>query len=126
MIRINLLPHREANANRSKAAFIAMLVLGGVLGVAIVLVVGGWNASRIAIQEPSATPSSSTENAELDKKIKDIATLKEEIERPESAPAGRRRSAGRPQPAGLPVRRTGACQAPEGVYLNPSSRTGRR
>ena len=79
MIRINLLPHREAKRKQKQKAFVAMLVLGGVLGAAVVLLVGGWNASRIAIQE-QRNLALKNENAKLDKKIKDIATLKEEIE----------------------------------------------
>ena len=78
MIRINLLPHREAKRKQKQKAFVAMLVLGGVLGAAVVLLVGGWNASRIAIQE-QRNLALKNENAKLDKKIKDIATLKEEI-----------------------------------------------
>jgi len=50
MIRINLLPHREAKRKQKQTAFAALLVLGGLVGVAVVLLVGGYNASRIAIQ----------------------------------------------------------------------------
>ena len=79
MIRINLLPHREAKRKLKKNAFLAMLALGGILGVAVVLVVGGYNASRISIQNERNLVLK-TANAELDKKIAAIATLKQEIE----------------------------------------------
>ncbi|THC44187.1 PilN domain-containing protein [Massilia sp. Mn16-1_5] len=124
MIRINLLPHREAKRKQKQAAFIAMLVLGGLLGVAVVLLVGGWNASRIAIQE-QRNAALSTENAELDKKIKDIATLKEEINALKSRQQAVEDLQGdRNQPVYLfdeLVRQT-----PEGVYLKGFEQNGQR
>ncbi|MRV75056.1 fimbrial assembly protein [Duganella sp. FT92W] len=79
MIRINLLPHREEKRKQKKAAFYALMVLGVVIGAAIVLVVGGYNARAIAIQEQR---NLAIKNAivVLDKKIAEIATLKQEIE----------------------------------------------
>jgi type IV pilus assembly protein PilN len=124
MIRINLLPHREARRKQKQVAFIAMLVLGGLLGVAVVLSVGGWNASRIAIQE-QRNAAISTENAELDKKIKDIATLKEEINALKSRQQAVEDLQGdRNQPVYLfdeLVRQT-----PEGVYLKAFEQNGQR
>ena len=124
MIRINLLPHREAKRKQKQAAFIAMLVLGGLLGVAIVLLVGVWNGSRIAIQEQRNSVLS-TENAELDKKIKDIATLKEEINALKSRQQAVEDLQGdRNQPVYLfdeLVRQT-----PEGVYLKSFEQNGQR
>jgi type IV pilus assembly protein PilN len=79
MIRINLLPHREAKRKLRKTAFLALMALGGILGVAVVLVVGGYNASRISIQNERNLVLTQS-NAELDKKIAAIATLKQEIE----------------------------------------------
>jgi type IV pilus assembly protein PilN len=79
MIRINLLPHRAAKRKQKQAAFVALLALGGVLGAAVVLAVGGYNASRISIQNERNLVLKQA-NAELDKKIGDIATLKQEIE----------------------------------------------
>jgi type IV pilus assembly protein PilN len=79
MIRINLLPHREVKRKQKKAAFAALLALGGILGVAVVLVVGGYNASRISIQNERNLVLTKA-NADLDKKIAAIATLKQEIE----------------------------------------------
>jgi type IV pilus assembly protein PilN len=79
MIRINLLPHREAARKQKKAAFFAMLILGAIVGAGVVLMVGGYNASRISIQNARNTL---IKNAivVLDKKIAEIASLKQEIE----------------------------------------------
>ena len=79
MIRINLLPHREAKRKQKQAAFAALLALGGVLGGALVLMVGGYNASVIATQNQRNEVLKQA-NAELDVKIKKIANLKSEIE----------------------------------------------
>ncbi|RZA33585.1 MAG: fimbrial assembly protein [Lysobacteraceae bacterium] len=79
MIRINLLPHREAKRKQKQAAFVAMLAAGGVVGAAVVLLVGAWNASRISVQNERNLVLKQA-SAELDKKIGQIKTLKEEIE----------------------------------------------
>ena len=79
MIRINLLPHREAKRKQKQTAFAAMLALGGLMGAALVLMVGGYNASRIATQNQRNQVLKGA-NAELDVKIKRIANLKAEIE----------------------------------------------
>jgi type IV pilus assembly protein PilN len=79
MIRINLLPHREAKRKQKQAAFAAMLALGGLIGAALVLMVGGYNASVIATQNQRNEVLKQA-NAELDVKIKKIANLKAEIE----------------------------------------------
>jgi type IV pilus assembly protein PilN len=79
MIRINLLPHRAAKRKQKQTAFVALLALGGILGVAVVLAVGGYNASRISIQNERNLVLKNA-NAELDKKIGAIAQLKQEIE----------------------------------------------
>ncbi|QNA87640.1 PilN domain-containing protein [Massilia sp. Dwa41.01b] len=124
MIRINLLPHREAKRKQKQAAFVAMLVLGGLLGAAVVLLVGGWNAGRIAIQE-QRNAVLRQENAALDKKIKDIANLKEEIEALKARQQAVEDLQGdRNQPVYLfdeLVRQT-----PEGVYLKEFTQDGQR
>ena len=79
MIRINLLPHREAKRKQKQAAFAALLALGGLLGAALVLMVGGYNASQISTQNQRNDVLKQA-NAELDKKISKIASLKSEIE----------------------------------------------
>lgn len=79
MIRINLLPHREAKRKQKKTAFVALMALGGIAGAALVLLVGAVNAGRIAMQNERNQVLQSA-NAELDKKISKIANLKSEIE----------------------------------------------
>jgi type IV pilus assembly protein PilN len=79
MIRINLLPHREARRKQKKTAFFALLALGGIAGVAVVLAVGAYNARAISIQA-ERNQVLKTAIVELDKKIVEIATLKQEIE----------------------------------------------
>lgn len=79
MIKINLLPHREAKRKLKKAAFVALMALAAVAGAVVVIIVGGYNASRISIQnERNAVLTRA--NADLDLKIAEIATLKQEIE----------------------------------------------
>lgn len=79
MIRINLLPHREAKRKQKQQAFVALMALGALAGAALVLLIGAVNASRIAIQNERNTVLKEA-NAELDKKISKIASLKSEIE----------------------------------------------
>ncbi|WP_296945431.1 PilN domain-containing protein [uncultured Massilia sp.] len=79
MIRINLLPHREARRKQKQAAFVALMALGALAGAALVLAVGGYNASQIATQNERNLVLKNA-NAELDKKISKIASLKSEIE----------------------------------------------
>ena len=79
MIRINLLPHREAKRKQKQAAFYALLALGGVAGIAVVLAVGGYNARQLSVQNERNLVLKQA-NAELDKQIAEIKTLKEEIE----------------------------------------------
>jgi type IV pilus assembly protein PilN len=79
MIKINLLPHREAKRKLKKTAFIALMALSAVAGAVVVMLVGGYNASRISIQNERNSVLT-TANADLDTKIAEIATLKQEIE----------------------------------------------
>jgi len=78
MIRINLLPHREAKRKQKQTAFIALLALGGLVGAAIVLLVGAYNASQISVQNQRNEVLKKA-SAELDKQIGEITNLKEEI-----------------------------------------------
>ena len=124
MIRINLLPHREAKRKQKKAAFIALLALGGILGVAVVLAVGGYNASRISIQNERNLVIK-TANAELDKKIVEIATLKQEIEGLKARQQAVEDLQGdRNQPVYLLDELVK--QTPEGVYLKAFKQEGQR
>jgi type IV pilus assembly protein PilN len=124
MIRINLLPHREAKRKQKRAAFAVLLALGGLLGAALVLMVGGYNASRIATQN-QRNQVLKTANAELDVKIKKIANLKAEIEALKARQQAVEDLQGdRNQPVYLLdelVRQT-----PEGVYLKSFKQDGQK
>jgi type IV pilus assembly protein PilN len=124
MIRINLLPHREAKRKQKQKAFAAMLALGGLAGAALVLLVGGYNASRIATQNQRNQVLKSA-NAELDVKIKKIANLKAEIEGLKARQQAVEDLQGdRNQPVYLLdelVRQT-----PEGVYLKSFKQDGQK
>jgi type IV pilus assembly protein PilN len=124
MVRINLLPHREEKRKQKRAAFTALMALGALLGAAVVLIVGGWNASKISIQgERNGVIRAA--NIELDKKIGQIVTLKEEIEALEKRQqAVEDLQSDRNQPVYLLdelVRQT-----PEGVYLKAFRQEGQR
>lgn len=124
MVRINLLPHREEKRKQKRAAFTALMALGALLGAAVVLVVGGWNASKISIQGERNNVIRAA-NVELDKKIGQIVTLKEEIEALEKRQqAVEDLQSDRNQPVYLLdelVRQT-----PEGVYLKAFRQEGQR
>lgn len=124
MIRINLLPHREAKRKQKRAAFAALLAAGGLLGAAIVLMVGGYNASRIATQNERNQVLKNA-NAELDARIKKIANLKAEIEALKARQQAVEDLQGdRNQPVYLLdelVRQT-----PEGVYLKSFKQDGQK
>jgi type IV pilus assembly protein PilN len=124
MIRINLLPHREAKRKQKQAAFAVLLALGGVLGAALVLMVGGYNASRIATQNQRNQVLKNA-NAELDVRIKKIANLKAEIEALKARQQAVEDLQGdRNQPVYLLdelVRQT-----PEGVYLKSFKQDGQK
>ena len=124
MIRINLLPHREAKRKQKQAAFVALMALGGIVGAAVVLLVGAWNASRIAVQNERNLVLKKA-SAELDKKIGEIKTLKEEIEALKARQQAVEDLQGdRNQPVYLLdelVRQT-----PEGVYLKSFRQDGQK
>ncbi len=79
MIRINLLPHREEKRKQRKAAFIRLLTLSAVSGAAVVVTAAGFFATKISNQT-QRNDFIKAENAKLDGQIKEIATLKQEID----------------------------------------------
>ncbi len=79
MILINLLPHREAARQRRKTAFFVFLGLSAAVGV---LVAGLWVLvldQAIAAQR-ARNDFLSAEIAKLEEQIKDVATLRAEID----------------------------------------------
>ena len=79
MIKINLLPHREARRKLKKTAFLALLLASAVIGAVVVGMVGGYNATRNDSQNDRNVVLTRA-NAALDKEIAEIANLKQEIE----------------------------------------------
>ena len=124
MIRINLLPHREAKRKLRQSAFVALLVLGAIAGVGVVLMVGAYNARQISIQN-ERNAAIKTENVALDKKILEIATLKQEIEALKARQQAVEDLQGdRNQPVYLLDELVK--QTPEGVYLRAFKQDGQR
>jgi type IV pilus assembly protein PilN len=79
MIRINLLPHREERRKQRRQAFFAMLALSALVGAIVLMLVGGFIANSIFSQEARNTIIRNA-NAKLDLEIKEIASLKQEID----------------------------------------------
>lgn len=79
MIKINLLPHREEKRRQRRQAFFAMLALSGLVGAIIVMLAGGLIANSIFNQN-ARNAIIKNANAKLDLEIKEIASLKQEIE----------------------------------------------
>jgi type IV pilus assembly protein PilN len=79
MIRINLLPHREARrkAQRRQLAILGAMVAGLALGIAVL--VHGVIAGYISAQS-ERNEFLKRENAKLDKEIEEIKKLKEDIQ----------------------------------------------
>jgi type IV pilus assembly protein PilN len=124
MAKINLLPHREAKRKQRKQAFFAMLAAGGVLGIIVVLLVAGFNAARIANQN-DRNEFIKAENAKLDVQIKEIATLREEIEALKARQqAVEDLQANRNQPVYLMDELVQ--QTPEGIFLRSFKQEGQR
>lgn len=124
MIKINLLPHREAKRKERKNAFFALLFLSLVIGGVVVLAVGGFIANKISNQA-QRNDFIKAENARLDGQIKEIATLKQEIEALKARQqAVEDLQSDRNQPVYLMDELVK--QVPEGVYLKSFKQTGQR
>lgn len=124
MIKINLLPHREAKRKQKQAAFVALMSFGALLGAVVVMTVGGYNASQISIQDERNRVLTEA-NAGLDLKIKKIADLKQEIEALKARQEAVEDLQGdRNQPVYLLDELVK--QTPEGVYLKGFKQEGQR
>lgn len=124
MIRINLLPHREERRKQRKAAFVRMLALSAMFGLAVVVGIGGFFASQIA-EQTQRNDFIKAENGRLDAQIKEIATLKQEIEALKARQqAVEDLQSDRNQPVYLMDEL--ARQVPEGVYLRSFKQDGQR
>jgi type IV pilus assembly protein PilN len=124
MIKINLLPHREEKRKKRRSEFFSMLLLSGVLGGLLVLLIGGVIANRVSAQE-SRNTFIKTENAKLDLEIKEIASLKQEIEALKARQqAVEDLQADRNQPVYLMDELVK--HVPEGIYLSSFKQEGQR
>lgn len=124
MIRINLLPHREEKRKQRKAAFLRLLVLAAVMGLALVLAAGGFFAAQIANQT-QRNEFIKAENTKLDAQIKEIATLKQEIDALKARQqAVEDLQSDRNQPVYLMDELVK--QVPEGIYLRSFKQDGQR
>ena len=114
-IRVNLLPHRAERRERQKKAFYFLTALSLLAGAALVFVVWSVLQGQIAGQR-ERNEIISAENRKLDLQIREIATLRQEIE---SLRARQRAvedlQADRNQPVYLMDELTR--QVPEGIYL---------
>jgi type IV pilus assembly protein PilN len=121
-IRINLLPHREARRERQKKLFWFFTSLSLIAGAALVgmvwTVLQGYIGNQIERNE-----FITSENRKLDNQIKEIATLRQEID----ALRARQRAvedlqADRNQPVYMLSELTR--QTPEGIYLRAIKQEG--
>ncbi len=123
-VRINLLPHREARRRRQKNAFFFMTGLSVLAGGALVLVVWSVLEGYIGSQK-ERNEIISRENSKLDIQIKEIASLRTEIE----ALRARQKAVeslqlDRNQPVYLFDELTK--QTPEGIYLKSVKQEDRK
>ena len=122
MILINLLPHREERRKRRKVAFFAGLGLSVVLGLAGV---GAWYlvVQQLIAGQQQRNDFLKTEIARLDVQIKDIASLKAEIE---SLKARQKAVEDLQTDRNLPVHLLNELvrQTPEGIYYTTVKQGG--
>jgi len=114
-VRVNLLPHRELKRQRQKQAFFVMTGLSVVAGAVLVLLV--WSVLEGYIDnQRGRNKLIADENHRLDAQIKEIASLRQEIEALRSRQkAVEDLQADRNQPVHLLDELTR--QTPEGIYL---------
>jgi type IV pilus assembly protein PilN len=122
VILINLLPHREEKRAQRKRAFFVGLGACAVAGAAIV---GVWYSvlQQMTAAQESRNGFLKAEIARLDAQIKDIATLRQEIE---ALKARQRAVEDLQTDRNIPVHLLNELvkQTPEGVYLNTIRQNG--
>jgi len=122
MIRINLLPWREARRKAHNLQFYVLMGMVAGLAASIILLVHGYYATRLSTQT-ERNKFLTDENTKLDKEIEEIKKLKEEIQ----ALLSRKQvietlQADRAQTVYLLEQLVR--QAPDGVYLKSIRQTG--
>lgn len=124
MIKINLLPHREEKRKLRKKEFAGLMALSAIVGALIVLLIGAYFASKLSDQE-QRNSFIKAENAKLDIQIKEVASLKQEIEALKARQqAVEDLQSDRNQPVYLMDEL--AQQVPEGSYLKSFKQDGQR
>ena len=78
MILINLLPHRELARKRARQVFNISLVISAAIGAVIGGMIYLWYQGQVMIQE-DRNQFLKTRNLELDREIKEVANLQNEI-----------------------------------------------
>ena len=78
MILINLLPHRELARKRARQVFNISLVISAAIGAVIGGMIYLWYQGQVMIQE-DRNQFLKTRNLELDREIKEVASLQNEI-----------------------------------------------
>ena len=79
MIKINLLPHREEKRKRLKSDFYSLLMFAGIVGAVVVIAVATIFSRQLSAQV-DRNNFIKAENLKLDEKIKEVASLKQEID----------------------------------------------
>lgn len=122
MILINLLPHREEKRRQRKRAFFAGVVAAAVVGAAIV---GLWFSilQQMTSNQQSRNEFLKAEIARLDLQIKDIASLRGEID---ALKARQKAVEDLQTDRNLPVHLLSdlVAQTPEGIYLTSIRQNG--
>ncbi|HMO48281.1 MAG TPA: PilN domain-containing protein [Rubrivivax sp.] len=122
MILINLLPHREEKRRQRKRAFFATLAASALLGL---LIAGIWYAvlQQMTSAQQARNDFLKTEIARLEAQIKDIATLRAEIE---ALKARQKAVEDLQTDRNVPVYLLDELvkQTPEGIYLTSVKQTG--
>jgi type IV pilus assembly protein PilN len=122
VILINLLPHREERRQLRKKAFFVILGLSAVLGV---LITGVWLTvlKQMTSAQQARNQFLTSEIQRLELQIKDIATLRSEIE---ALQARQKAVEGLQQDRNTPVHLLDELvkQTPEGVYLTSIKQSG--
>ena len=122
MILINLLPHREARRRQRKRAFFGALAASALLGLLIAAV---WYAvlQQMTSAQQARNEFLKTEITRLEAQIKDIATLRAEIE---ALKARQKAVEDLQTDRNVPVYLLDELvkQTPEGIYLTSVKQTG--
>jgi type IV pilus assembly protein PilN len=122
VILINLLPHRQERRQRRKIAFFAGLGAAAVVGL-IIIALWWFVLQHLISNQQQRNQFLSAEITRLESQIKDIATLKAEIE---ALKARQKAVEDLQTDRNVPVRLLNELvkQTPEGVYLTSIKQTG--